>query len=165
MRPLDWIIVVVYLGWVVIDGLRRARGTDKLEGYFLAKRSIPWWAAGLSVMATQLFGDSFTDWFGSLGASMYTLFQIMTVEGWPDIAREVIACHHERWDGSGDPPGGARPAPRGGCHALTTPAGPGPPRPVLLQTPRASAVITCAVGVPPLQSPTTATRAWTWCVT
>ena len=54
MRPLDWIIVVLYLGWVVTDGLRRARGTDKLEGYFLANRNIPWWAVGLSVMATQL---------------------------------------------------------------------------------------------------------------
>ena len=54
MRTLDWIIVVVYLAWVVGDGLRRARGTDKLEGYFLGNRSIPWWAVGLSVMATQL---------------------------------------------------------------------------------------------------------------
>ena len=54
MRSLDWLIVVVYLGWVVTDGLRRARGTDKLEGYFLANRDLPWWAVGLSVMATQL---------------------------------------------------------------------------------------------------------------
>ena len=54
MRPLDWIIVAVYLVWVVTDGIRRARGTDKLEGYFLADRNLPWWAVGLSVMATQL---------------------------------------------------------------------------------------------------------------
>src|SRR5687767_15486052 len=54
MRPLDWIIVVLYLGWVVTDGLRRARGTDEIEGYFLANRNLPWWAVGLSVMATQL---------------------------------------------------------------------------------------------------------------
>jgi SSS family solute:Na+ symporter len=54
MRTLDWIIVLAYLAWVVTDGLRRARGTDKLEGYFLADRGLPWWAVGLSVMATQL---------------------------------------------------------------------------------------------------------------
>ena len=54
MRLLDWLIVVVYLGWVMTDGIRRARGTDKLEGYFLADRNLPWWAVGLSVMATQL---------------------------------------------------------------------------------------------------------------
>lgn len=54
MGLIDWTIVVVYLGWVVTDGIRRARGTDKLEGYFLANRNLPWWAVGLSVMATQL---------------------------------------------------------------------------------------------------------------
>ena len=54
MHPLNWAIVVVYLVYVVGDGLRRARGTQHLEGYFLANRSLPWWAVGLSVMATQL---------------------------------------------------------------------------------------------------------------
>lgn len=54
MHPINWIIVVVYVLYVVIDGLRRTKDTDKLEGYFLANRSLPWWAVGLSVMATQL---------------------------------------------------------------------------------------------------------------
>src|ERR1044072_7453049 len=54
MRPFDWIVVVAYIGWIVIDGLRRSRGTDKVDGYFLASRSLPWWAVGLSVMATQM---------------------------------------------------------------------------------------------------------------
>ncbi|MFN6951101.1 MAG: ion transporter, partial [Albidovulum sp.] len=35
-----------------------------------------------SVMATQLFGDRFAEWFGTIGASAYTLFQIMTLESW-----------------------------------------------------------------------------------
>jgi Na+/proline symporter len=39
---------------VVFDGIRLSRNTDRLEGYFLASRSLPWWAVGLSVMATQL---------------------------------------------------------------------------------------------------------------
>ena len=54
MHPLNWAIVVVYLIYVVVDGVRRARGTQHLEGYFLANRDLPWWAVGLSVMATQL---------------------------------------------------------------------------------------------------------------
>ena len=35
-----------------------------------------------SVIATKLFGTSFPDWFGSLGGSAYSLFQIMTLESW-----------------------------------------------------------------------------------
>src|SRR5437773_8831450 len=54
MRPFDWLVVVGYIGWIVIDGLRRSRNTDKVDGYFLASRSLPWWAVGLSVMATQM---------------------------------------------------------------------------------------------------------------
>ncbi|MFQ6045332.1 MAG: sodium:solute symporter, partial [Gemmatimonadales bacterium] len=54
MHPLNWIIIVAYLAYVLVDGVRRAEGTDKIDGYFLANRSLPWWAVGLSVMATQL---------------------------------------------------------------------------------------------------------------
>ena len=41
MHAVDWVVVVVYVLWVVIDGLRRAKGTDRVEGYFLANRSLP----------------------------------------------------------------------------------------------------------------------------
>jgi SSS family transporter len=54
MRPLDWIVVAAYLIWIVADGLRRTKGATEIEGYLLANRSLPWWAVGLSVMATQL---------------------------------------------------------------------------------------------------------------
>jgi solute:Na+ symporter, SSS family len=54
MHPIDWAIIGAYLLWMIWDGLRRTKGADRLEGYFLGARSIPWWAAGLSVMATQL---------------------------------------------------------------------------------------------------------------
>jgi len=54
MRSLDWAIVLAYIVWVVVDGLRRAKGTDKIDGYFVANRSLPWWVVGLSVMATQM---------------------------------------------------------------------------------------------------------------
>ncbi len=33
-------------------------------------------------MSTQLFGEKSPDWFGTLGESFYTLFQVMTLESW-----------------------------------------------------------------------------------
>src|SRR5215467_10121220 len=54
MRALDWAVVIAYIVWIVYDGLRRAKGTDKVEGYFVGNRSLPWWVVGLSVMATQM---------------------------------------------------------------------------------------------------------------
>ena len=54
MHILDWAVVAAYLVWMVWDGVRRTEDSDKVEGYLLANRSLPWWAVGLSVMATQL---------------------------------------------------------------------------------------------------------------
>ena len=54
MHPLDWLIIVGYLSWILYDGIKRAKGTHAVEGYFLASRALPWWAVGLSVMATQM---------------------------------------------------------------------------------------------------------------
>ena len=54
MHFLDWAIVVAYLAYVAIDGVRRSHSTERIRGYFLADRSLPWWAVGLSIMATQM---------------------------------------------------------------------------------------------------------------
>ena len=54
MHWIDWAVLVVVMTWIVYDGLKRTKDSQELDGYFLAKRSIPWWAAGISVMATQL---------------------------------------------------------------------------------------------------------------
>jgi SSS family solute:Na+ symporter len=54
MHWIDWTLLIAYLAWMIIDGIRLTKNSDKLEGYLLASRSIPWWAVGLSVMATQL---------------------------------------------------------------------------------------------------------------
>ncbi len=43
-----------------------------------------------AVIGTKLFGAAFPEWFGSLGASMFSLFQIMTLEGWAEISREIM---------------------------------------------------------------------------
>ena len=51
-----------------------------------------------SVMATSLFGEQFPEWFGSIGASMYTLFQVMTLESWSmGIVRPVMAEYPHAW--------------------------------------------------------------------
>jgi voltage-gated sodium channel len=43
-----------------------------------------------AVIGTKLFGAAYPEWFGNLGASMFTLFQIMTLEGWVEISREIM---------------------------------------------------------------------------
>lgn len=51
-----------------------------------------------AVMATKLFGDTFSEWFGSLGASAYSLFQIMTLESWSmGIVRPVMEVYPYAW--------------------------------------------------------------------
>lgn len=51
-----------------------------------------------AVMATNLFGQSFPDWFGSLTASLYTLFQVMTLESWSmGIVRPVMEVYPQAW--------------------------------------------------------------------
>ncbi|MEQ9675159.1 MAG: ion transporter [Roseovarius indicus] len=51
-----------------------------------------------SVMATKLFGDSFPEWFGTLGRSAYSLFQIMTLESWSmGIVRPVMEVYPQAW--------------------------------------------------------------------
>ena len=50
-----------------------------------------------SVMATKLFGETTPEFFGSLGGSAFSLFKVMTLEGWPDIADKVIENHPWAW--------------------------------------------------------------------
>jgi voltage-gated sodium channel len=51
-----------------------------------------------AVIATKLFGAAFPEWFGTLGESAYTLFQVMTLESWSmGIARPVMAQFPHAW--------------------------------------------------------------------
>jgi voltage-gated sodium channel len=51
-----------------------------------------------AVMATKLFSASFPEWFGSIGASLYTLFQVMTLESWSmGIVRPVLEVYPYAW--------------------------------------------------------------------
>ncbi len=51
-----------------------------------------------SVMATKLFGGAFPQWFGSVGSSLYSLFQIMTLESWSmGIVRPIMEVYPWAW--------------------------------------------------------------------
>lgn len=51
-----------------------------------------------AVMATKLFGSTFPEWFGSIPASAYTLFQVMTLESWSmGIVRPVMEAYPYAW--------------------------------------------------------------------
>jgi Na+/proline symporter len=59
MRPLDWIVLVTSLVSIVTYGLYRSRGSNTVDRYLLAGRSMPWYAMALSIMATQASAITF----------------------------------------------------------------------------------------------------------
>lgn len=69
MRPLDWLVMFGWLAFIVSYGLYRGRGSSTVDKYLLAGKSMPWYAMGLSIMATQASaitfisttGQSYTD--------------------------------------------------------------------------------------------------------
>ena len=50
-----------------------------------------------AVIAANLYGPTHPELFGDIFEAMYTLFQVMTLEGWPDIASEVAKTHPRSW--------------------------------------------------------------------
>ncbi len=69
MRPLDWIVLFGWLVFLISYGLWRGRGSDTVNKFLLAGKTMPWYAMGLSIMATQASaitfisttGQSYTD--------------------------------------------------------------------------------------------------------
>ena len=59
MRPLDWIVLITSLVSIVLYGLYRGRGSNTVDRYLLAGKSMPWYAMGLSIMATQASAVTF----------------------------------------------------------------------------------------------------------
>ena len=60
MRLLDWVVLVVFLLWIVGYGIYKGRSkSDTIRGYLLADKTMPWWAMGLSIMATQASAITF----------------------------------------------------------------------------------------------------------
>ncbi|GAB3657570.1 hypothetical protein GCM10027589_17750 [Actinocorallia lasiicapitis] len=83
----------------LVPNLRRVG--DALAGAFPAMASVTALLALIhyvaAVISTKLFGASAPEHFGSLGDSAFTLFQIMTADGWSEIARDVMAKQPFAW--------------------------------------------------------------------
>ena len=92
LRVLRLISMVPRFRFVVESLLRAIPGILSIAGLLL----ILFYVA--AVMATGLFGERFPDWFGGIGESMYTLFQVMTLESWSmGIARPIIDVYPWAW--------------------------------------------------------------------
>ncbi|MFM8917662.1 MAG: sodium:solute symporter family transporter, partial [Bacteroidota bacterium] len=69
MSGLDWIVLISTLVFITVYGIYKSRGSKNIEGYLLGNHSMPWYAIGLSIMATQASaitflsapGQAFTD--------------------------------------------------------------------------------------------------------
>lgn len=59
MHWIDWLVLIAFLGYTIWDGTRHGKESEDIEGFFMANRSMPWWAMGLSVMATQASAITF----------------------------------------------------------------------------------------------------------
>jgi Na+/proline symporter len=59
MRPLDWVVLVGSLASIIAYGLYRGRGSNTVDRYLLAGKSMPWYAMALSIMATQASAITF----------------------------------------------------------------------------------------------------------
>src|SRR3954452_17867723 len=59
MQPLDWVVLVCALVGIVSYGLYKGRGTKTVNQYLLAGKTMPWYAMGLSIMATQASAVTF----------------------------------------------------------------------------------------------------------
>ena len=59
MRLLDWVVFVAWLVSLVSYGLYRGRGSNTVDKYLLAGKSMPWYAMGLSILATQASAVTF----------------------------------------------------------------------------------------------------------
>lgn len=59
MNALDWLVVIVYVLVLLFLGRYFGKGQGTLEDYYLGGRGMPWWAIGMSTMATQLGAISF----------------------------------------------------------------------------------------------------------
>lgn len=91
LRVLRVITVVPALRRVVDGLLRAVPGMGAVGALLILVMYVS------AVIATKLFGAAAPEYFGSLWISLFTLFQAMTGEAWPDIARAVMTEHPAAW--------------------------------------------------------------------
>ncbi|WP_336517532.1 sodium:solute symporter [Pollutibacter soli] len=59
MSTIDWAVLILTLGGIIIYGVYKSRSSRNLEGYFLSNREMPWWIVLLSIMGTQASAVTF----------------------------------------------------------------------------------------------------------
>src|ERR1700683_2153027 len=59
MSTLDWVVLFAWIAFLVSYGLWRGRGADNVNQFLLARKTMPWYAMGLSIMATQASAITF----------------------------------------------------------------------------------------------------------
>lgn len=92
LRVLRMISMVPRLRFVVEALLHAIPGISSIAALMLIVFYV------FAVMATTMFGAAFPEWFSSIGASMYTLFQVMTLESWSmGIVRPVMEVYPHAW--------------------------------------------------------------------
>jgi voltage-gated sodium channel len=91
LRVLRLITVLPQLRAVVAGLLHAVPGLSSIAGLLCILLYVG------AVIATNLYGATAPEYFGTLGGSLLTLFQIMTLEGWADILREVMKEHPSAW--------------------------------------------------------------------
>lgn len=92
LRLLRLVRMVPKLRYIVEALLHAIPGIISIAGLLLLVFYV------FAIIATSLFGHSHPQWFGSLGASLYSLFQVMTLESWSmGIARPVMQTHPWAW--------------------------------------------------------------------
>lgn len=92
LRVLRLLSVVPEMRRVVSSLLGAVPGMSSIAGVMILLYYVS------AVLTTKLFGASFPEWFGSIGASMYTLFQVMTLESWSmGVVRPVMEVYPWAW--------------------------------------------------------------------
>lgn len=92
LRVLRLISIIPHMRRVVGGLLAAIPGLSSILGILMLLFYV------FAVIATKLFGEAFPEWFGTLGSSMYTLFQIMTLESWSmGIVRPVMEVYGLAW--------------------------------------------------------------------
>jgi solute:Na+ symporter, SSS family len=94
---IDLVVVVVYLGVMAALGMRFSRRQTSTESYFVAKRSVPFWALGLSMLATLVSSVTFVAYPGASYAGNWSLLVpgFMLIAVLPFITRVVIPFYRE----------------------------------------------------------------------
>ncbi len=92
LRVLRLLSVIPQMRQVIESLLRAVPGISSIIAILILVYYV------FAVIATNLFGASFPEWFGTVGASMYSLFQIMTLESWSmGIVRPVMKVYPYAW--------------------------------------------------------------------